>query len=155
MIIISTTEKIIQLDQLQPLPAPASREQPEGDSLKVAVASILSPQGTIQSYQPFLHYLEKHLEKDVILIQKKTYQEVNDLLSRNVVDVAFVCTQDQMHTKPTLLALEKGYHVLLEKPMAHRLEDCIKIVNKVEETGRILGVCHVLRYTGFFQLYMK
>ena len=85
-----TSEQIIQLDQLQPLPAPL--EQPNGDSLKVAVASILSPQGTVQSYQPFLHYLENRIEKDVILIQKKTYQEVNDLLSRNVVDVAFVCT---------------------------------------------------------------
>ncbi|MCK4780106.1 MAG: Gfo/Idh/MocA family oxidoreductase, partial [Candidatus Lokiarchaeota archaeon] len=60
-----------------------------------------------------------------------------------------------MHTEPTLLALEKGYHVLLEKPMAQTLENCIKIVKKVEETGRILGVGHVLRYTSFFSTIYK
>ena len=87
----SPTE-VIQLDKLKPLPTPEAPELSENDSLKIAIASILSPQGTIQSYQPFLHYLEKAIEQDIILIQKKTYQEVNDLLSRNVVDVAFVCT---------------------------------------------------------------
>ncbi len=65
-------------------------------------------------------------------------------------DVVFVCTQDQMHVEPTLKALDKGYNVLLEKPMAHTLEGCTKIVNKVEETGGILGIGHVLRYTNFF-----
>ncbi len=81
----------------------------------------------------------------------RCYKSWEDLFSEDkLADVAFICTQDQMHTDPCLLALEKGYHVLLEKPMAHRLEDCIKIVKKVEETGKILGVSHVLRYTGFF-----
>jgi hypothetical protein len=65
-------------------------------------------------------------------------------------DVIFVCTQDQMHVEPTLKALDKGYDVLLEKPMAHTLEGCLNIVNRVKKTGGILGVCHVLRYTDFF-----
>lgn len=67
-------------------------------------------------------------------------------------DVVFVCTQDQMHVEPTLKALEKGYDILLEKPMAHTLEGCYKIINQVRKTGRILGVCHVLRYTAFFSI---
>ncbi|MFX1568053.1 MAG: Gfo/Idh/MocA family protein [Promethearchaeota archaeon] len=84
------------------------------------------------------------------------YKDWKDLLSEEkLADVAFICTQDQMHTAPCLLALEKGYHVLLEKPMANNLEDCIKIVKKVEETGKILGVSHVLRYTGFFSTIQK
>ncbi|MBY9016818.1 MAG: Gfo/Idh/MocA family oxidoreductase [Candidatus Lokiarchaeota archaeon] len=65
-------------------------------------------------------------------------------------DLIFVCTQDQMHVEPTLKALDKGYDILLEKPMAHTLEGCFKIVDRVKKTGRILGVCHVLRYTAFF-----
>ena len=65
-------------------------------------------------------------------------------------DVIFICTQDQIHIGPTLKALDKEYDVLLEKPMAHTLEGCIKIVKKVEETNRILGISHVLRYTNFF-----
>ncbi|TXT61992.1 MAG: putative oxidoreductase YteT [Promethearchaeota archaeon] len=86
-----------------------------------------------------------HISKDNI------FDDWEELLAQNkLADVAVICTQDQMHTRPTLSALEKGYEILLEKPMAHTLEDCLKIVKKVEETGRILGVCHVLRYTDFF-----
>ncbi|MFX0002622.1 MAG: Gfo/Idh/MocA family oxidoreductase [Promethearchaeota archaeon] len=81
----------------------------------------------------------------------RCFESWEDLLSKEkLAEIAFICTQDQMHTEPTLLALEKGYHVLLEKPMANTLEDCIKIVQKAEETGRILGVSHVLRYADFF-----
>jgi predicted dehydrogenase len=81
----------------------------------------------------------------------RSYNTWEDMLSENkIADVAFICTQDQMHVEPTLEALDKGYNVLLEKPMAHTLEGCIKIFKKVEETSRILGVCHVLRYTNFF-----
>jgi len=79
------------------------------------------------------------------------FETWEDLLSRErLADVAFICTQDQMHVEPTIKALEKGYNVLLEKPMAHNLEGCMKIIKKVEETGRILGIAHVLRYTNFF-----
>ena len=82
---------------------------------------------------------------------ERTYNSWEEVLGEEkFADVAFVCTQDQMHVEPTLEALDKGYHVLLEKPMAHTLEGCIKIVKKVENTKRILGICHVLRYTNFF-----
>ncbi len=80
--------------------------------------------------------------------QFKTWEEL--FKEEKMADTAVVCTQDQMHAAPTIKALEKGYDVLLEKPMAHTLEDCVKIVKKVEETKRILGVSHVLRYTNFF-----
>ena len=81
----------------------------------------------------------------------RCFESWEDLLSNEkLADVAFICTQDSMHAEPTLLALNKGYHVLLEKPMANKLADCVKIVNKAELTGRILGVSHVLRYTDFF-----
>ena len=82
---------------------------------------------------------------------ERTYNSWEEVLGEEkFAEVAFVCTQDQMHIEPTLKALEKGYNILLEKPMAHTLEGCIKIIKKVEETNRILGISHVLRYTNFF-----
>lgn len=68
-----------------------------------------------------------------------------------VADVAIICTLDELHTAPTLLALEKGYHVLLEKPMSNTETECREIVQKAEKAGRILSICHVLRYTPFYQ----
>ena len=81
----------------------------------------------------------------------KCYNTWEDLLKKvKFADVCIISTQDQMHIEPTLKALESGYDVLLEKPMAHTLEGCVRIVKKVKETGKILGIAHVLRYTGFF-----
>ena len=63
---------------------------------------------------------------------------------------AFVCTQDQQHTAPTLAALRAGYDVLLEKPMATTANECRQLADVAEETGRQLHICHVLRFTKHF-----
>ena len=73
------------------------------------------------------------------------------LADGQIADVAIITTQDQMHTQPALKALELGYDVLLEKPMAHRLGDCVALVQAAERHGRLLQIAHVLRYTDFFQ----
>lgn len=80
--------------------------------------------------------------------QFETWEQL--LNQPKLANVAFICTQDQMHTQPALLALEKGYDVLLEKPMATKLEDCVNLVKKSKETGRQLRIAHVLRYNRFF-----
>jgi len=82
---------------------------------------------------------------------KYQFKNWDQLLQQpQLADVAFICTQDHMHIKPTLAALEQGYDVLLEKPMSTNLEDCIALVKKAEETGKQLRIAHVLRYTHFF-----
>lgn len=62
-------------------------------------------------------------------------------------DAVFICTQDQDHKEPVLAFAEKGYHILLEKPMAPTPEDCRAIVKAVRDAGVMMAVCHVLRYT--------
>ncbi len=65
-------------------------------------------------------------------------------------DAVIIATQDTGHIAPALAALEAGYDVLLEKPMATTLADCVALVHAAERAGRILQICHVLRYTDFF-----
>lgn len=75
-----------------------------------------------------------------------------ELLSRpQMARAAIITTQDQMHTGPALAALAAGYDVLLEKPMAHRLDECVALVRAAEQSGRVLQICHVMRYTDFAQ----
>lgn len=75
-----------------------------------------------------------------------------DLLVRpQMAQAAIIATQDQLHTGPALAALERGYDVLLEKPIAHRLEECVAIVEAAEASGCRLQICHELRYVPFFQ----
>jgi predicted dehydrogenase len=78
----------------------------------------------------------------------KSWEEL--LKKKQFARTAFICTPDQMHTDPALAALQRGYDVLLEKPMASTLKDCLKLVKKAKETKRQLQICHVLRYTNFW-----
>ena len=62
----------------------------------------------------------------------------------------FNCTIDRVHEATTLPALELGYHVMLEKPMANTEAGCRRITRAAEAADRVLLVGHVLRYTDFF-----
>ena len=72
------------------------------------------------------------------------------LKEEKLAEVAIIATQDRMHAEPAILAMQKGYDVLLEKPMATSIEDCKKLVEVSESTGKILQICHVLRYSPYF-----
>ena len=61
------------------------------------------------------------------------------------------CTMDRFHFESTMQMLELGYDVLLEKPMSPVLEENIRLVQQAEAAGRVLQICHVLRYTPFWQ----
>jgi len=61
------------------------------------------------------------------------------------------CTMDRSHFESTMKMLEAGYDVLLEKPMTPVLYENIRLVQRAEELGRLLQVCHVLRYSPFWQ----
>ncbi len=82
---------------------------------------------------------------------ERQYESWEDMLAEGQLAPALVCaTMDSQHLAPTVAALEAGYHVLLEKPMATTLADSVRLVQVAERTGRILQICHVLRYTDFF-----
>jgi predicted dehydrogenase len=82
---------------------------------------------------------------------ERRFQTWQDLYARGQIARALVnCTPDRQHLDSTLPALELGYDVLLEKPMAHTLAGNVRLVQAAEQRGRLLLVCHVLRYTAFF-----
>lgn len=68
-----------------------------------------------------------------------------------MADAVIIATQDKMHTAPALAFLKKGYHVLLEKPIAPTKSECRRIVAAAKRHKRIFAVCHVLRYTSYFK----
>lgn len=68
-----------------------------------------------------------------------------------MADFAIIGTQDNMHLGPALALIEKGYHLLLEKPMAPTPEECKAITEAAERKGVKVVVCHVLRFTRFWR----
>ena len=73
------------------------------------------------------------------------------LAQEKLADVLVIATQDKDHVCFALPALEKGYHLLLEKPISPNLDECIALREKAHQCGRLVIVCHVLRYTQFYQ----
>jgi predicted dehydrogenase len=57
---------------------------------------------------------------------------------------------DRQHVDTTLGALATGYDVLLEKPMATTAHDCVRLVRAAELAGKMLQICHVMRYSPFY-----
>ena len=78
-----------------------------------------------------------------------TWREALD--GPRLADVVLICTNDPMHYEPAARAMEMGYDVLLEKPISNDPTECVRLDRKAAETGRLLTICHVLRYTSFFQ----
>ncbi len=79
----------IDLNRLEPLPTALRQETVP---LRVAIAAVLSPRGTVESYDPLLSYLQDRLNRPVELVQSATYAETNELIEAGAVDIAFVCT---------------------------------------------------------------
>ena len=65
-------------------------------------------------------------------------------------DAIIISTPDRLHYGPCMQALEMGYNVLLEKPISPGEQECRDILAKIKKTGRIVAVCHVLRYAPYF-----
>ena len=65
-------------------------------------------------------------------------------------DAIIVTTPDNLHYGPCMAALEMGYDVLLEKPISPSAKECYDILALTKKTGRIVAVCHVLRYAPYF-----
>ncbi|WP_029192386.1 Gfo/Idh/MocA family protein [Paenibacillus harenae] len=92
------------------------------------------------------------LQREHGIEDEMCYENWEDLLAGEAIaDAALICTQDKMHFEPTMKALASGYHVLLEKPMSASFEECIRMQEQAERHNRMLTICHVLRYTRFFQ----
>lgn len=66
-------------------------------------------------------------------------------------NAAIIATLDRLHYEQTMAALDLGYDILLEKPISQNPVECLRIANKAKALGRRVVVCHVLRYSPFFQ----
>jgi len=70
-------------------------------------------------------------------------------------DAVLIATPDAEHAAPALAFIEKGYHVLLEKPMAPNEADCRAIAAAALAKRIVFAVCHVSRYTVYTRAIKK
>ncbi len=103
--------------------------------LRVAVGAMISPKETAVYYRQILDYISSHIGKESELIQRKTYDEINELFGKGEIDLAFICSGPYANSKDKygfeLLATPqvKGSHfyhsylIVNKDSPFHRLED--------------------------------
>ena len=80
-----------------------------------------------------------------------SYEEMIEKESRlpegERMDFVTIVTPNHLHFAPAMLALEKGFHVVLDKPMTFTLAEALQLQKKVKETGLLFCLTHT--YSGY------
>lgn len=86
------------------------------------------------------------------LPEDRLFDGADSILAQpKLAEIMIIATQDAQHLDHAIRAMEIGYDLVLEKPIANKLEDIVKIADAAKRLGRKVIVCHVLRYTVFYQ----
>ncbi|MBR6510342.1 MAG: Gfo/Idh/MocA family oxidoreductase [Clostridia bacterium] len=103
--------------------------------------------GVAEPIEPRRNYIKEHHQ----ISDDMCFNSWEDILAKpKMADIAIISTMDEMHYEPAMKAIELGYDILIEKPIAPTAKECADIARAAEEKGVKILVCHVLRYTQFF-----
>jgi phosphonate transport system substrate-binding protein len=99
-------------------------DRPESDllqktSLNVAVAAMISPKETFSYYRELLDFIGAKMNRKVSLIQRKTYEEINELFINGQVDLAFICSGPYAVDKKKYGFEALATPIVREKPFYH------------------------------------
>lgn len=97
-------------------------------------------------------YYRNRMVKTHNIQPENIYTDWEEMVKKDkFADAVIISTQDRLHVRPAVAFANKGYHILLEKPMAPNEKDCRRITEAVLKNQIIFAVCHVLRYTRYTQ----
>ena len=118
--------------------APYTKQHPE----KMRLVGVAEPD----------EFRRERIRKEYELEEKQCYSSAEALFAKpKFADVALICTQDRQHVEHALLAMKKGYDILMEKPVSPYAEECKRLYEAACTYGSRVTVCHVLRYTSFYR----
>ncbi|MCD4831349.1 MAG: Gfo/Idh/MocA family oxidoreductase [Anaerohalosphaeraceae bacterium] len=115
-----------------------------------AYTSVHPEQAQVVGVAEPREFYRNKMVSDYNIPSENVFMDWKELAEREkFADAVIIATQDTMHADPVVAFAKKGYHILLEKPMATNEQDCRRIAKAAAENKIILSVCHVMRYTPF------
>lgn len=88
--------------------------------------------------------LAKHgLERDPSI---RHYADYRQMLGENDLDLVAIATESGAHARIALDCIERGVHVIIEKPIAMSMADADEIIRRSEEKGTKVCACHQNRF---------
>ena len=142
-------------------------------AIYIAIASMTSPKETYKYYSELIEYISNEIGLPIYIKQKKTYEEVNDLLEHSEVDFAFICSGAfvENHRKVKILVVPqinghtsyKAYIIVNKnsniESFSHLKGKSFAFTDPLSNTGRLyplqklseqnIGVDHFFRKTIF------
>ena len=86
-----------------------------------------------------------------VIPAKKYWRDWRECLDdRPEADIVMVTMPDSLHHEPAIAALNAGYHLLLEKPIAPTEDECREVIDCALKAKKLVIIGHVLRYTAYF-----
>lgn len=83
---------------------------------------------------------------------KHRYTDFEEMLEKEKPDILDICVPTFLHVKYALMALQRGIHVLCEKPLTLKVEDVKQIYQVAQENHAFFMVAHVLRFFDEYQI---
>ncbi len=118
--------------------APYTRQHPE----KMRLVGVAEPD----------EFRRERIREEYGLKEEQCFSSAEELFAQpKFADIALICTQDRQHVEHALLAIKKGYDILLEKPVSPYAEECKRLYEAAHAYESRVTVCHVLRYTSFYR----
>lgn len=98
--------------------------------------------------------ISKESGRDYFLPDNRVYTSYQEMFENEAklpegerMDFVTIVTPNFVHFGPAMMALESGFHVVIDKPITFTLEEAIQLKAKVEETGLLLALTHT--YSGY------
>lgn len=82
------------------------------------------------------------------------YESLDEMLAKEELDMVSIVLPTYLHKWAALKCLERGIHVLCEKPMALTVDDCDEMIAAAKAADRQLLIGQVLRFSDTYQ-YLK
>jgi Predicted dehydrogenases and related proteins len=98
--------------------------------------------------------VSKSSGREYFLPDTRIYDSYHEMFEKEMqlpeeerMDFVTIVTPNKWHFEPAMMALERGFHVVIDKPMTFSLEEAKALKEKVDETGLVLALTHV--YSGY------
>ena len=98
--------------------------------------------------------ISKESGKQYFLPEDRVYSTYQELFEKEArlpegerMDFVSIVTPNFVHFDPAMMALENGFHVVLDKPITFTLDEALKLREKIDESGLTFALTHT--YSGY------
>ena len=105
----------------------------------------------LPNYEPVAIMSRRKLDpapiKEEYGVEVKIYNDYDEMLKDEDIDIIDICTPHPFHAEQTIKAAEAKKNLIIEKPIALTFENAVKMLEAVEKNQVLTSVCFEARFT--------